>query len=424
MCVWHDLFVRMAWRIHMCDMTHPWSNSWAPKMFPGDVTHLCVWFDWFVCVSYVSRDWFICTYESWLIHMYMIDSYESIIRHIPESYCMCLMWHIPYGSKSVSHMCLIIDSCVWHDSFIGVTWLIHRCDMTHSWSNSWAPKKILSDMTHACVWSDWFICATSLIHMSHSTLMNESCHTHESIRRHIWDTLFDPYCMCHIVDSYVCRDLSICVTWLIHGRILELQKCSLMTWPIHICDMTDSYVCHDVFIRVTWLIHVCDMTYSGSNACAPKIFPRDMTLQHTATHCNTRNGPSTLCNTRCSPVIWHCNTLQRTSTHCNTLQHTATHCNTLQRTATHCNTLQRTATHCNTLQHTHWICNTLQYKMFPRDMTYLYVWHESLKWATWLIDMRHDSLTQPCHISMSHVTYQWVMSHIITWITHAPYIGL
>ena len=53
-------------------------------------------------------------------------------------------------------------------------------------------------------------------------------------------------------------------------------------------------------------------------------------------------------------------TLQHTATHCNTLQHTATHCCslrqerkvwiiTLQHTATHCNTLQHTATHCNTL---------------------------------------------------------------------------
>jgi len=32
-------------------------------------------------------------------------------------------------------------------------------------------------------------------------------------------------------------------------------------------------------------------------------------------------------------------TLQRTATRCNTLQHTATHCSALQRTAVHCNTL-------------------------------------------------------------------------------------
>jgi len=89
-------------------------------------------------------------------------------------------------------------------------------------------------------------------------------------------------------------------------------------------------------------------------------------LQHTATHCNTRN------------------TLQHTATHCNTLQHTVTHCITRHHTCTrvtestslnighynkqqhtvihktHCNTLQHTATHCNTLQHTTTHCITLQ----------------------------------------------------------------
>jgi len=69
---------------------------------------------------------------------------------------------------------------------------------------------------------------------------------------------------------------------------------------------------------------------------------RPVSLQHTATHCNT---------------------LQHTAIHCNTLQHTATQyrtdgcwCSTrpvqLQHTATHCNTLQHTATHCYALQHT------------------------------------------------------------------------
>ena len=55
--------------------------------------------------------------------------------------------------------------------------------------------------------------------------------------------------------------------------------------------------------------------------------------------------------------------LQHTATHCNTLQHTATHCNTLQLTVASIAyqttsrshrynvTLQHTATHCNTLQH-------------------------------------------------------------------------
>ena len=40
--------------------------------------------------------------------------------------------------------------------------------------------------------------------------------------------------------------------------------------------------------------------------------------------------------------------LQHTATHCNTLQHVAAHCSTLQHPAARCSTLQHTATtHCN-----------------------------------------------------------------------------
>jgi len=69
--------------------------------------------------------------------------------------------------------------------------------------------------------------------------------------------------------------------------------------------------------------------------------PYTYTLQHTATHCNTRQHIAT-----------HCNTLQHAATHCNTLQHVHTlHIHTfLQHITTHCNTLQHTATHYNPLQ--------------------------------------------------------------------------
>jgi len=97
-----------------------------------------------------------------------------------------------------------------------------------------------------------------------------------------------------------------------------------------------------------------------------------ITLQHTATHCNTLQHTATHCNTRqLHHAATHGNTRQHTEKHCNRLQHillgrqnphqlprwrphTATHCNTRQHAATCCNTLQlqHTATHCNTLQHT------------------------------------------------------------------------
>ena len=84
----------------------------------------------------------------------------------------------------------------------------------------------------------------------------------------------------------------------------------------------------------------------------------DITLQHTATHCNTFTRVPPAASESYDTVLQH-------TTHCNTLHHTASHCNTLQHTATHLpecrlqrlshairyyNT-QHTETHCNTLQH-------------------------------------------------------------------------
>jgi len=45
--MWLDLFICVTWLIHTCDMTHP-----------------CVWHDWFVCVWHDS---FTCV--TWLIHV-------------------------------------------------------------------------------------------------------------------------------------------------------------------------------------------------------------------------------------------------------------------------------------------------------------------------------------------------------------------
>jgi len=66
-------------------------------------------------------------------------------------------------------MCDMNHSCVWHDSFICVSWHIHMCDMTHSylWHDlftcvTWPIH--ICDMTHAYVWHDTCICVSWLIH--------------------------------------------------------------------------------------------------------------------------------------------------------------------------------------------------------------------------------------------------------------------
>ena len=61
--------------------------------------------------------------------------------------------------------------CVWLDSLMCVTWLIHKCDLSHSW-----------------VWHDTFRSHLWIKHVTRMsrtwvrqvTLMNESCYTHES----------------------------------------------------------------------------------------------------------------------------------------------------------------------------------------------------------------------------------------------------
>jgi len=109
-----------------------------------------------------------------------------------------------------------------------------------------------------------------------------------------------------------------------------------------------------------------------------------ITLQDTATRCNSLQLAATHCN-----ILQLTATLQQTATHCITLQHVATYCNTLQQversqalqceehmligdithTDTHCNTLQHTATHCNTLQHTATLCNKCEIRAHRRLVT-------------------------------------------------------
>ena len=94
-----------------------------------------------------------------------------------------------------------------------VTWLIHMCDMTHSY-----------------VWHDSFICVTWLIHVCYMThLVRETVVTRVTWLNHL----------CDMTHSYEWHDSFICVTWL-----------------IHMCDMTHLYVWHDLFKCVTWLIRL------------------------------------------------------------------------------------------------------------------------------------------------------------------------
>ena len=170
------------------------------------------------------------------IYVYMVDKYMYTF--------ICVTWLI--------HMCDVTHSYVWRDWFICLTWLIHMCDMTDSY-----------------VWHDSFICVTWLIHMcdvTHSYVRHDSfiCVTWLLQRCDVTHSYGD------MTDSYVRRDSFICVTWLIHIRdmthpyttwLMHMRHHShkwishICDRLIHMCDMTESYVWHEWFMCVTWMNH-------------------------------------------------------------------------------------------------------------------------------------------------------------------------
>jgi len=183
---------------------------------------------------------------------------------------MCVTWLI--------HMCDMTHSYVWHDSFIRVAWLIdprglatisrlpkniglfcrissllqgsfaketynfkEPTDRSHPKSGGWWPT-----MAQSYVWHDFFMCVTWLIHVWHDSLV---CVTWLSY-------------MCGMTHSYVWHDSFTCVTWL-----------------IDMFDMTHSYVWHDLLICVAWLIDMCDMTHSYSITHSVRMY-QDIFIQY------------------------------------------------------------------------------------------------------------------------------------------------
>ena len=127
------------------------------------------------------------------------------------------------------------DSYTWRDSFMCVSWLIHR--------------DVISFLREVACDMNLRVCGTC--HLCDVTLLYDSfiCVT--------WLIRRDVVCLLH---ELVCdKNSRVCVSWLIH--MCDMTH-SCVTWLIHMCDMTHSYVWHDSFICVTWLIHMCDMTHS------------------------------------------------------------------------------------------------------------------------------------------------------------------
>jgi len=148
--------------------------------------------------------------------------------------------------------------------FIGVTWLIDACDMTHSY-----------------VWHVSLICVTRFINVWHtSQATNHSelqFHTSNSMRA-TW-----PIDACDMTHWYVWHDSLMCdmphrreIAASYNDEHIFLHTCVMTHWcmtqwcvwhdsfelqwwahiQLYACDMSHWCAWHDSLIRATWLIHV------------------------------------------------------------------------------------------------------------------------------------------------------------------------
>jgi len=141
-----------------------------------------------------------CIY-TWVMSHTWMHIYRSHPHTSSAAGTLPLGWHIdthththtqpthPHTSSARSAgtlpICDMTHLCVWHDSFIYVTWLIFICDLTHLYM--WHDSSIcvtwliyICDMTHLYMWHDSSICVTWLIYICIHIVcgMTQAWHTH------------------------------------------------------------------------------------------------------------------------------------------------------------------------------------------------------------------------------------------------------
>jgi len=211
---------------------------------------------------------------------------------------------------------------VGHDFFICVTWLVHMCNMPHSYvrhdcrntymrhdSFTYRNEGRVTRYIHVYVGVMLHIYIGVMLHISreswldiydissHASLISVCApSTCETWPLHMCDmTLSYVGCvlficgtklihMCNMTCSYVWHDSS--ATWLIQyiraTRLMHIQRggvhASTHSRTLHMCDMTPSYVRHDSFICATWLIHIPERGARDSTfvALSRLIHMRDM----------------------------------------------------------------------------------------------------------------------------------------------------
>ena len=163
-------------------------------------------------------------HASYLIHMHHVTrmNYGAHLTHLDETR-QHLFLRVPrlvlrqhYEKPNSTHMCGVPYSCVCHDSFIRVSWLIYMCDMKYmGWLRFGGALKLQVSF------ADYRLFYRALLQKRPEILKS----------------------LLIVATPY--HDSFLCVPWL--G---------------HMCAMTSTYVCHDSVICVPWLLPMSGMTHS------------------------------------------------------------------------------------------------------------------------------------------------------------------
>jgi len=115
--------------------------------------------------------------DTMVMHCIWCHTYEWVMSHIWKEY---VTWLI--------HICDMTHSYVWHDSFICVTWYVwhDHCDtivMRCIWVMSHKSMRHVTFINESCHTYAWVM---SHIEVSKITHMNESYHTYEWVMSRVW----------------------------------------------------------------------------------------------------------------------------------------------------------------------------------------------------------------------------------------------
>jgi len=230
----HDLFIRVTWRLHTCDMTHS-GHCW-PQQSQKHCVHQCCRTGTYlrrrtpvgvcgcvcmcacmcacVCVclcvycihqccrtgTFLRRRTLVCVcvrdltlpnVYDWMATLTHVSALWNESCHLYE-WVMSIIWtrHSHVRMSNVKYVNESCHTCAWVMSNIGTKYMSQMCEFI---CGTWLI--IICDMTHYYVWHDSFICVTRFIHMLHICMsdvqyIHESCHTYAWVMSHIWKSHF------------------------------------------------------------------------------------------------------------------------------------------------------------------------------------------------------------------------------------------